>query len=124
MNALRAPLTALPTQRKKCVYFLLDMADDFIDVGFPPGSGSCGNLSRYGISAFAAGNVDDPIAQQKFLRLGKMPSVTSTPFFSPRTTLTSRGSAKPCVATNSLDAVRSLLMPRRTAMCASISCFD
>ena len=31
MNALRAPLTALPTQRKKCVYFLLDMADDFID---------------------------------------------------------------------------------------------
>jgi hypothetical protein len=35
MNALRAPLTALPTQRKKCVYFLLDMADDFID-GFAP----------------------------------------------------------------------------------------
>ena len=33
MNALRAPLTALPTQRKKGVYFLLDMADDFIDVG-------------------------------------------------------------------------------------------
>ena len=30
MNALRAPLTALPAQRKKCVYFLLDMADDFI----------------------------------------------------------------------------------------------
>ena len=35
MNALRAPLTALPTQRKKCVYFLLDMADDFI-AGFAP----------------------------------------------------------------------------------------
>ena len=31
MNALRAPLTALPTQRKKCVYFSLDMAGDFID---------------------------------------------------------------------------------------------
>ena len=31
MNALRAPLTALPTRRKKCVYFSLDTADDFID---------------------------------------------------------------------------------------------
>jgi hypothetical protein len=33
------------------------------------GSGSCGNLSCYGISALGDGN--DPVAQKEFLRLGK-----------------------------------------------------
>ena len=39
--------------------------------GFAPGAGSCGNLPPYGISALGVGNVDDPVAQEKFLRLGE-----------------------------------------------------
>ena len=36
MNALRAPLTALPSPQEKCLFFLLDRADAFIDGQLSP----------------------------------------------------------------------------------------
>src|SRR6266542_4588907 len=53
-----------------------------------------------------------------------MPSVIGKPSFSPRTTLAWSGPARPSVTTNSPDSLRSLLMPFRTAMWASISFLD
>jgi hypothetical protein len=38
---------------------------------FAPGSGGCGNLPRYGMSTLRSGNIYYPVAQEKFLRLGK-----------------------------------------------------
>ena len=69
------------------------------------------NPARYGISAFRSRYVNNPVAQQKLLRLGEK-SVTGMPFFAPRTTFASAGSAEPCVATNSPDPVRSFVRPQ------------
>src|SRR5215469_2352559 len=83
-------------------------------------SGRCRNSSRYRVSALWSLRVNDPVAQEKLLGLGETPSVTGMPPCSPRTSVASSGTSNPSVATSSPDAVNSVSMVSRTAMCVSI----